>query len=97
MRHTQKIERFSLLTAKTPTVSVRKATESDQAGLFRMQFQRESLEPLAQCLGKAFGFIRVLKTDDEIVGPANNDDISFRMSLPPLLDPKVERDGRDES
>ena len=90
VRQTQKIERFSLAPAKAPTVPVRKTTESDQAGLFRMKFQREPLEPLAQCCGKAFCLIRVLKSDDEIVGPSNDDDIAFSVTLPPVLCPKVE-------
>src|SRR3569833_149731 len=55
-----------------------------------MKLQRESLKPLTQGLGKALCLIRVLKTDDKIVGPANDDDISCCMALPPLLCPKVE-------
>jgi hypothetical protein len=45
-----------------------------------MTLQRESLQPLAQCLGEAFCLVRVLETDDEIVGPSNDDDITFRMA-----------------
>ena len=86
----QKIESLGLSPAKTPTVPVRKATESDQAGLFRMKLQRESLKPLAQCLGEAFCLVRMLKADDEIVGPSNDDDITFRMALSPVLCPQIE-------
>ena len=88
VRHPQKIESLGLSPAKTPTVPVRKATESDQAGLFRMKLQRESLKPLAQCLGEAFCLVRMLKADDEIVGPSNDDDITFRMVSSPVLWPR---------
>src|SRR6202035_4850219 len=90
-RQPQKIERLGLSPSKTPTVPVRIAAESDQAGLLRMQLQRESLEPIAQGLGKVLSLIRVLKSDDKIVGPSNDDDIALRLALPPVLRPKVKR------
>ena len=62
-----------------------------------MKLQREPLKPLAQCLGKAFCLVGVLETNDEIVGPSNDDNITFRMALSPVLSPEIEQDGRDES
>ncbi len=72
---------------ETSAVSARKASVPDQAGLLRMEFQREPLESVMQGLFEASGIILILETDNEIVGPSNYDDVSARLALPPLVCP----------
>src|SRR6516225_8011689 len=93
LQHTEaeEVERLRFLPSiEAPTVLVREATEPDEARLLRMKFQREPLEPVAQCLLKANGIGLVLETHDEVVGPSNDDDVAARLASPPLVRPKVE-------
>ena len=63
----------------------------------RVELQRESLKPIAQFFREASGIVLVLETHNEIIGPSNDDHVATRITSPPLLCPKIQADGRDES
>jgi hypothetical protein len=39
----------------------------------------------------------MLKSSHKVIGEADEDYLSARLLLPPLLNPEIEQDGRDES
>ncbi len=72
-----------------PAVDRRMAGELDEAGLVRMQRERELLQPPPQVRQKASGLGLVFEADDDIIGIAHDDDVTLGMALalpswPPL-------------
>jgi hypothetical protein len=60
-----------------PSASVRSvASKLDQAGLLRIERQRELLQPLAHRIPEAPGVRLVLKANDDVVGIAHDNDVA---------------------
>src|SRR5688572_20290756 len=55
-----------------------------------MQLQGELLHSLPQLSEKPLGVILVLESNNEIIGPPRDDNLSTRRPFPPLLYPEVE-------
>jgi hypothetical protein len=83
MREAEEVESLRLSsTVKASHVSARVPAEPNETCLLGMEFQRKLPKSVAQFSQKTPCLVSVLKTDDEIVGPANDDDISSG-TLPP--------------
>ena len=90
---TQELEglRFALPTPPPPPPPLcRIAAELQQTGLLPVQFEPESLEPLAHVLPEAPGIAFMLETGNEIVGVAHEDHLAPGFALPPLPGPEIE-------
>src|SRR2546421_4937408 len=88
-----KAEEVEGLRLAEPTLSAsvrRKAAELDQASLFRIERQRELLEPLAHVVPESSGVSFVLKAHDEVVGIAHHDHVARGLAPSPALSPEVE-------
>ena len=68
MREPQKVERLRLAEPAPLSAGCRVAAELEQAGLGRMQAQRELLQPLGQFRLEPDGFGLVLEAGDDVVG-----------------------------
>jgi len=62
----------------------------DQARFLGMKLQVELGESLRQLSLKPLGVRPVLKSHDEVIGPADDDNVAFGSCLPPVLHPEVE-------
>src|SRR5438132_2935302 len=78
------------LPVETLAVPVRKTAEPDQASFLGVEFQRESLKSIAQFIRETSGIVLVLETDNEVIGPSNDDHVATRITSPPLLCPKIQ-------
>src|SRR6478736_7006921 len=79
------------LSEPAPGASVyRMATKLDQAGLLRIERQRELLQPLAHYIPEAPGVSLVLKPNDDVVGIAHNDHVTRGLAPSPAFGPEVE-------
>lgn len=74
---------------KALTVSPRKPPKTYQAGLVRVEFQRELLESVAQIRVEALCIALVLETYYEVVSPANDNHVATCLALPPLIRPQI--------
>ncbi len=68
----------------------RKAAKLDQAGLVRVERQRELLEPLAHIVPEAPGVSLVLEADDNVISIAHEDHVARGLVPSPALGPEVE-------
>src|SRR3954453_22036485 len=68
----------------------REAAELDQAGLVRMQRQRELLQPRAHRVPEAPGVGLVLEADHDVVRVAHDDHVARGLAPSPALGPEVE-------
>src|SRR5215207_1136539 len=68
----------------------REAAELDQAGLVRMQRQREPLQPLAHRVPEAPGVGLMLEAEYEIIGVAHDDHVARGLTPSPALGPQIE-------
>ena len=68
----------------------RKAAELDQAGLVRIERQREPLEPLAHIVPEAPGICLVLEADDNVISITHEDHVARGLAPSPALGPEVE-------
>jgi hypothetical protein len=59
--------------------------ELDQSRLVGMQLQPELLESLLELGLEPFGILPVLEAHDEIVRETDDDDVTFRVSLSPIV------------
>ena len=66
------------------------AAELDQAGLVRVQGQRELRHPVLQIRPEPLGVGVVLEAGDEVVGVAHEDDVALGMVASPPLCPQIE-------
>src|SRR6202021_2263893 len=68
----------------------RKAAELDQAGLVRIERQRELLEPLAHIVPETPGVSLVLEADDNVISIAHENHVARGLVPSPALGPEVE-------
>src|ERR1700720_4702900 len=68
----------------------RKAAELDQAGLVRIEWQQELLEPLAHIVPEAPGVRLVLEADDNVISIPHEDHVARGLVPSPALGPEVE-------
>ena len=68
----------------------RKAAELDQAGLVRIERQRELLEPLAHIVPETPGVRLVLKADDNVISIPHEDHVARGLVPSPARGPEVE-------
>ena len=66
------------------------AAKLNQAGLVRMQRQRELLQPFAHRFPEAPGVRLVLEADDDIVGIPHDDHVARGLVPSPALGPEIE-------
>jgi hypothetical protein len=67
-----------------------KAAELDQAGLVRIERQRELLEPLAHIVPEAPGVRLVLEADDNVISIPHEDHVARGLVPSPARGPEVE-------
>ena len=67
-----------------------KATKLDQAGLVRMQRQRELLKPCAHCSEEPTGVGLVLEAGHHVIGITHDDHVASGFPPSPALGPQVE-------
>src|SRR5262249_2231392 len=85
----QDLEGFRLAEPALRSSSRRKAAKLDQAGLFRMQRQRELLQPFTHRVPEAPGVTFMLETDDEIVSISHDDHVTRGLVPSPAFSPEV--------
>src|SRR3982074_1267564 len=88
-----KAEKVEGLRFSEPAMSAsfrRKAAEIHQAGLVRIERQRELLEPLAHIVPEAPGVSLVLETDDNVIGITHENHVARGLVPSPALGPEVE-------
>src|SRR5712671_7634029 len=88
-----KAEKVEGLRFSEPAMSAsfrRKAAKLDQAGLVRVERQRELLEPLAHIVPEAPGVSLVLEADDNVISIAHEDHVARGLVPSPALGPEVE-------
>jgi hypothetical protein len=90
MLEAEKIEGLRLAQSGALSVGRRVASELDQARLFRVQFQLEFRHAFDEFFPELFGFRLELESKHDVIGIAQDDDISLRSSLSPCLDPEIE-------
>ena len=90
MRKSQECE--GLRFAQPPPLAVRRrpTAELDEAGLFRIQFERELLQSFTHFREKPLAVGLLLEAGDNVVGVAHDNDVSAGMASPPLLRPQIE-------
>src|SRR5712692_5361587 len=86
----EKVEGFRFAQALPPSVRGRKPTELQQTRLLRVQFQAEFQESLLQLCQEIFSIRSVLKSHNDVIGEAHDDNIAVRRPLTPLLHPEIE-------
>src|SRR5438552_7404395 len=90
VREAKKVERLRFPFSPPLSILSRIATELDNARFLGMQFQLELGEAFRQLLVEPLGFRWVLKTHDEVIGPADDNHVAFGFCLAPVLHPEVE-------
>jgi hypothetical protein len=90
MGKTQKVKCFRLSLAPALAVLSGKSAKFDQPCFALMQLQIELSKTLSERLHEPFSVLSMLKPHNEVVGKANNDDITPSLPTPPLFDPEVE-------
>src|SRR5262249_62358192 len=66
------------------------AAELDQAGLVRMERQRECLEPLTHRIEEATCVVLLLKAGYQIIGIAHDDHVASGLLPSPAFGPQIE-------
>jgi hypothetical protein len=56
-----------------------------------MQLQPDFRESLAEFVQELLRFFTMLKSNDEVVRPAHDNNVAVRLRLSPALDPEVEQ------
>src|SRR5262245_25690287 len=92
LQHTeaQELEGFRFSEPALRSSGHRMAAKLDQAGLFRMQRQRELLQPFTHRVPEAPGVTFMLETDDEIVSISHNDHVTRGLVPSPAFSPEIE-------
>jgi hypothetical protein len=91
MREPQEVESLQIpLKAPFCPPFDRIEAEGNQSGLLGVEFQPESLQSPAQFVQKTRSVLLPLEPNNEIVGIADNDNVTARMTAPPLLDPGIQ-------
>ena len=86
----QEVEGLRLAKPAPRALGRREAAELDQAGLVRMQRQRELLQPLTHRIPEAPGVGLVLETDHNVIRVAHEDHVAGGLAPSPALGPEVE-------
>ena len=71
-------------------VGRRMAAELNQAGLVRMERQRECLEPLTHRIEEATCVVLMLEAGHQIIGVAHDDHVATGLSPSPAVGPQIE-------
>src|SRR5271163_2207241 len=87
--HAKEIEGLRFAEPALLAFGCRVATELNQAGLFRMQRQREPLQPVAHRIPEAAGISLVLKTEHDIVRITNHDHVARGLAPSPAFGPEI--------
>ena len=66
------------------------ATKLDQAGLVRVERQRELLKPHTHCIEEATGVVLMLEAGHQIIGIAHDNHVAGSLVPSPALAPQVE-------
>src|SRR5712671_2379190 len=66
------------------------ATKLDQAGLVRMERQRELLKPHTHCIEEATGVVLMLEAGHQIIGIAHDNHVADSLVPSPALGPQIE-------
>src|SRR6266536_5092878 len=90
MREAKKVECFRLPLAAPFATFGCVAAKLDHARFLGMQFQFELGKAFCQLFVEPLGVRLVLKTHDEVIGPANDDYLALGLGLTPVLHPEVE-------
>lgn len=83
----EEVEDFRFSEPAPRALGRRKAAERDQAGLVRMQRQRELPQPFTHCIPEAPGIGFVLEADHDIVRVANDDHVAHGLAPSPTRGP----------
>src|SRR5206468_6066662 len=89
-REAEEIEGLRFPVTPPSPVAVGEPTDFDEARFVGMQRQSTPREPVAQLAEKAFRFLAMLESDDEIVREPHHDDFAVRLRPTPSLNPEVE-------
>jgi hypothetical protein len=90
VREAQKVERLRFSQSTSLSTPDRKAAELDQTSFGRMQRQLKPYQPFPKLQQEALGFRLVLKTNDDVVGIAHQDDVAASTAITPSLCPQIE-------
>src|ERR1700730_1682515 len=66
------------------------ATKLDQAGLVRVERQRQLLKPHTHCIEEATGVVLMLEAGHQIIGIAHDNHVAGSLVPSPALGPQVE-------
>src|SRR5262249_3438365 len=86
----QELEGFRFSEPALRSSGHRMAAKLDQAGLVRVQRQRELLQPFAHRFPEAPGVRLVLETDDDVVSIPHDDHVTRGLVPSPALGPEIE-------
>src|SRR5262249_54094435 len=86
----QELEGFRLSQPTLRASLRRMAAKLDQAGLVRVQRQRELFQPLVHRVPAAWGVTFMLETDDNVVGVPHDDHVARGLVPSPALGPEIE-------
>ena len=90
MGKTQEVEGLRLANPAPHASGRREAAELDQAGLVRMQRQRELLQPRAHRVPEAPGIGLVLEADHNVIRVADDDHVARGLAPSPAFSPEIE-------
>ena len=82
--------KVSGLPSRASRGSAPRSAELDQAGLLRMQRQRELPQPFAHRVPEAPGVVLTLEADDDVVGIPDHDHVARGLAPSPAFGPEVE-------
>ena len=88
-REAKKGESLRSSQASPSAIDRRVAAELDQAGLFRMQRQRELPQPFAHFFPEATSVSLALKADDYVVSISHHDHIAPGLASSPTIRPEI--------
>src|SRR6056297_1433899 len=90
MCEAEKVERFGSAFSACLAVSVRSATEFDQACLIFVKLQTELRESLPEFVQTTLRFVFAFKADHKVISVSNYDDFAACPSLSPHAYPQIE-------
>jgi len=90
MRETQEVESLGSSLAPPLAITFGVSAELDQAGFLGVQRQTKLLQPRAKLAEQSQGIPASLESQHEVVGIADHDHVASRLTLSPLVHPKVE-------
>src|SRR5215470_17227889 len=85
----EKVEGFRFSQPALSASVRRKAAELDQAGLLRMEWQRELPQSIAHGVPEAPGISLVLTPDDQVIGVSHDNHGAHGLTMSPPLGPEI--------